>query len=291
MRSLKVLDWSFLESGRIISRFPNLARVDLVPGCNIRPKNSAIVVSFRDNRVNIGSNFSPDWRMIEENLLPSDAVDKGLRVIAEGCPNLRRLAVMNASELGVLSLAEECLTLQELELHRCSDNVLRGIAACENLQILRLVGKVDGFYESLVSDVGLTILAQGCERLVKLELSGCGGSYDGIKAIGQCCHMLEELTICDHRMEGGWLSALQYCGNLKTLKIQSCKSIDPCPDPNEYLGCCPALERLHLHNCRLQEKKGVKAIFMVCREAREICIQDCWGLDNDTFSLASACRY
>ncbi|MFS8016358.1 putative leucine-rich repeat domain superfamily [Helianthus anomalus] len=43
----------------------------------------------------------------------------------------------------------------------------------KNLQILKLVGTVDGFYSSLVSDIGLTILAQGCKRLVKLELKGC----------------------------------------------------------------------------------------------------------------------
>ncbi|PWA89975.1 chromatin-remodeling complex ATPase chain [Artemisia annua] len=30
-----------------------------------------------------------------------------------------------------------------------------------------------------------------CPRLLKLELVGCEGSYDGIKAIGQCCQMME----------------------------------------------------------------------------------------------------
>ena len=63
-----------------------------------------------------------------------------------------------------------------------------------------------------VSDIGLTILAHGCKRLVKLELSGCEGSYDGISAIGRCCLMLEELTFSDHRMDAGWIAGLSYCG-------------------------------------------------------------------------------
>ncbi|GFZ15186.1 RNI-like superfamily protein [Actinidia rufa] len=175
-----------------------------------------------------------------------------------GYPNLRKLMVVSSSELGLLSVAEECPTLQELELHRCTDQVLRGIAACQNLQILKLIGNVDGFYVSLVSDIGLTILAQGCRRLVKLELSGCEGSYDGIRAIGQCCQMLEELTLTNHRMEA--------------------------------FGSCPALERLHLERCQLRDKQSVRSLFLMCETVREIVFQNCWGLDNDLSSIAGICR-
>jgi F-box/leucine-rich repeat protein 2/20 len=236
--------------------------------------------------------IASDQRVFEEDcdLIPGEVVDRGLSELGSGCPNLKKLLVIGASELGLLGVAEECPTLQELELHKCNDNLLRGIAACENLQVLKLVANVDGLYSSVVSDIGLTILAQGCTRLVKLELSGCEGSFDGIKAIGQCCQMLEELTLCDHRMDGGWLAALSYCENLKTLRFQSCKKIEPIPGPEEYLGACPALERLHLQKCQLRDKKSVRALFMVCAAAREIVFQDCWGLENDMFRLASICR-
>ncbi|XVF12412.1 hypothetical protein REPUB_Repub08aG0115900 [Reevesia pubescens] len=135
----------------------------------------------------MSSGFCSNWKLLEENLLHVEVVDKGLEALSNGCPNLRRLVVINASELGLLMVAEECVKLQELELHKCNDNVLRGIAMCENLQILKLVGNIDGLYSSLVFDIGLTILAQGCKRLVKLELNGCEKSFDGIKAIEQCC--------------------------------------------------------------------------------------------------------
>ncbi|KAK6918598.1 hypothetical protein RJ641_017021 [Dillenia turbinata] len=207
--SLKLLDWDFLESGRLISRFPNLDSVDLIHA----------------------------W----------------LRVVALNCPNLRKLGVVAGSESGLDFVAKDCLTLQELELHFCNDQTLRGIKGFRNLQIVKLVGSIDGFYDSVVSDIGLTILAQGCSRLVKLELCGCEGSYDGIKAIGQCCQMLEELSLCDHRMDGGW----SFCGNLRTLRLQSFKSIDPSPGPDEHLGSCPTLEELHLQHCQMRNKQSV----------------------------------
>ena len=204
---------------------------------------------------NVGEN------VVLENVL----IDRGLKLLATGCPNLRKLGlVIGGSELGLLNVAKECELLQELELHKCSDCILQGIAAFENLQILKLIGSVDGFFNSLVTDIGMTIVARGCRRLVKLELSGCEGSFGGIIVIGQCCQMLEELTLRDHRMDDGWLAGLPYCENLKTLNIMSCQRIDANPGPDEYLSSCPALERLHLQNSQLRDKVSVRALFMTC---------------------------
>ncbi|KAJ1376965.1 Leucine-rich repeat domain superfamily [Sesbania bispinosa] len=286
VRSLKILDWNFVLSGRLIHRFPNLTHVDLVPASFVSPRNASVLLSHRVVSMHVDSG----WCFGDENLLPAEAVDNGLKAIASGCPNLRKLEVIGASEAGLVSVGEECSTLQELELQKCNDDVLRGVAACVNLQVLKLIGYVGGFYDSVVSDIGLTILAQGCKRLVKLELSGCEGSFDGIKAIGTCCVMLEELTFVDHRMDDGWLAGLSFCENLKTLRFQSCKVIDPNPGLEEHLGFCPALERLHLHKCQLRDKNSTGAVFSVCRAAREIILQDCWGLDNSVLSLAIICR-
>ncbi|KAF3500311.1 hypothetical protein F2Q69_00045357 [Brassica cretica] len=275
VRSLNVSDWEFLASGWLVWRFPNLDSVDLVSASFVSP---GVLVR--------GSYQSLSF--LEESLLSVETVDRGLRTLASACSSLRRLAVANASELGLLSVAEACPTLQELELHKCSDTVLLGVGAFENLQILRLVvGDVDGLM--LVSDIGLMILAQGCKRLVRLELVGCGGGFNGVKEIGECCQMLEELTVCDHKMEPGWLGGIGYCENLKTLRLVSCKKIDLGLGLGECLSrSCPALERLHLEKCQLRDKDTVKALFKVCEAAREIVFKDCWGLDNDVFSLGIA---
>ncbi|XP_075496478.1 F-box protein At5g51370-like [Primulina tabacum] len=291
VRSIKILDWDFLVSGRLFLRFPNLIRAHLVNGCLISSRNFGVICTHEAASFHIGSDVEvKDWFFNEKSVLEADEVDRGLKILASGCPNLRKLTVMNASEMGILSVAEECPTLQELELHMCNDQVLRGIAACQNLQVLKLTGAVDGSYNSLVSDLGLTILAQGCKKLVKIELSRCKGSYEGIKAIGQCCQTLEELIICDHRMEDGWIFALPYCEKLKTLRFLSCKQIDQVSGADEHLGSCSALENLHIEKCQLRYKKVLGALFIVCQNVRDVVLKNCWGIDDDMFSTASGFR-
>ncbi|KAL6981719.1 hypothetical protein U1Q18_023341 [Sarracenia purpurea var. burkii] len=290
VRSIKIWDWEFLESGRLLYRFPNLANVDLVRACIRSSRNSGIVLTHKFLSVHLDSCLSGGGFIRKQDLMPSDLIDRGVRILAEGCPNLRRLVVIGVSAEGLSSVSEECLTLQDLELHCCPDLQLKGITGCQNLQILKLIGCIDGFYDSVISDIGLTIVAQGCKRLVKLELVGCEGSYDGIKAIGQCCQMLEEMTLCDHRMEGGWLAALSYCTNLKTLKLQSCKNIDLSPGPDQYLGSCRTLEELHLQQCQMRDKQGVRALFLVCEAVRELTFKDCWGLEDSIFGIATIFR-
>ncbi|XP_010482473.1 PREDICTED: F-box protein At5g51380-like [Camelina sativa] len=290
LKNVKVLNWDFLMFGRLTSRFPKLTSVDLVNACLNPSRSSGILLCHKSISFHVSTDSSSDWDFVEENLLHCEMVDRGVRVLGRGSCDLLKLVVINATEMGLLSLAEDCSDLQELELHKCSDNLLRGIAACENLRALRLVGIVDGLYSSSVSDIGLTILAQGCKRLVKLELSGCEGSFDGVKAIGQCCEVLEELSICDHRMDDGWIAALSYFESLKTLRISSCRKIDSSPGPEKLLGSCPALESLQLIRCCLNDKEGMRALFKVCDGVTKVNIQDCWGLDDDSFSVAKAFR-
>ncbi|XP_031269704.1 F-box protein At5g51370-like isoform X2 [Pistacia vera] len=292
VQSLNLTDWSFIESGRVFLRFPNLSDINIISACIRTSKNSGILVTHKSLSVHVDARLSPTNGFVVQNddLVPSNSIDQVLELLAKNYPNLRRIVVVGAREKGLSSIANECHTLQELEFHCCGDLSLKGISACQNLQVVKLIGSINGFYSSVVSDIGLTILAQGCRRLVKLELSGCEGSYDGIKAIGQCCQMLEELTLCDHRMDGGWLAALTFCGNLKTLRLQSCKNVDSSPGSPQHLGSCLTLEELQLQGCQLRDKQSVEALFLVCENVREIVLQNCWGLEDDVFGLACICR-
>ncbi|KAK1304209.1 F-box protein [Acorus calamus] len=287
-RRISLLHWPFLSSGRLALRFPSLEDADLVPACFAPPEPVPIVLSRRSLSVPLHPSLAASaasGSVLDPLVLPRDAIDGGLRALAGGCPNLRRLALVAASGPGLASVADSCATLQELELHRCDDPSLKAVAGFQNLQILKLVGSVDGLYggrptngrdeeaTSGLSDIGLTIVAHGCKRLVKLELSGCEGSYDGIGAIGKCCPMLEELTICDHRMDAGWVAALSFCGNLKTLRLQGCKRIDADPGPLEHLGVCPTIERLVLQRCQLRDRQSLHAFSWCAVRLGRLCFR------------------
>ncbi|CAL9077854.1 unnamed protein product [Musa acuminata var. zebrina] len=297
-RSLTLLDWSLIGRRRLPLRFPDLTDLDLVPASFASPSAAAAAalckgcVLLTVGSVSVAVDIGVDLPVGECRFLEPAAIDRGLMTVARDCPGLRKLSLVAvASEAGLMSVAGGCNTLQELELHRCSDLSLRPISAFNNLQILRLVGSVEGFYRGPgVTDIGLTILAHGCKRLVKLELGGCEGSYDGISAIGRCCMMLEELTISDHRMDAGWMAALSFCVNLKKLRLQSCRRIDIDPGPLEHLGTCPTIETLQMQRCQLRDKRSLQALFMVCEAVRNLRFENCWGLDNDMFGLASICR-
>ncbi|MCO5581349.1 hypothetical protein L7F22_035230 [Adiantum nelumboides] len=355
--TLRLKEWSFLESGRLTKRFYNLTDVDL-SGAWLAPpaKQSSILFTHHYITINLGTNaYDPDSieRFIEDQQVAPSSLDRGLKVLADGCPGLQRLCLIDvrrptynpssfrrraASQTyavkddnrdadenkhlntevgatkagkdgddgakpslqpvradlsptgGLAYVSKKCPTLQELVLNQCTDDSLYAISACQNLQILRLVGTVSGFYHCTFTDIGLTILAKGCSRLVKLELSGCEASYDGIAAIGRCCFMLEELTLSNQGFYEGWIAALHFCSCLKTLRLESCKQIDPIPGPTEYLHSCPTLQRLVLVRCNLRDKAGFFALLSVASLVKELQFQDCWGLDDDTFKLLETCR-
>ncbi|XP_051193464.1 F-box protein At5g51370 isoform X1 [Lolium perenne] len=295
-RRLAVRDWAFVTH-RLPHRFPNLSVLDLFPAsiaAPAAPSRASPVLTC--GAVSLTLDPSADPPLGACRFLADDVLDRGLAVVAARFPNLRRLsATAAASESGgLMDIAGGCATLQELELHRCTDLALRPVSAFAHLQILRVAAASSPLYgtghDGGVTDIGLTILAHGCKRLVKLELVGCEGSYDGIAAVGRCCAMLEELTIADHRMDAGWLAALAFCGNLKTLRLQGCGRIDDDPGPPEHLGACLTLESLQLHHCQLRDRRALHALFLVCEGAREFLVQNCWGLEDDMFALAGLCR-
>ena len=373
-QSIRVQDWSFLESGRICARFPNLTDVDLSLACIVTPQackgGSAILLTHQGLTVQLNYDaVDPPSieRCIEEQQLSPAKLDRGLRLLADAYPGLQRLCVVDVrrgnyfgrarsmsrsltkqrsmktpesdkkpqdakdekgdsspldlknlkldggalaeamdspatpktgmqyvksktEETGIASIAKNCKLLQELDLYQCTDETLRAIAACENLQIVRLIGSVTGFYHCTFTDIGLTIMSHTFRRLVRLELSGCEASYEGISAIGKCCVMLEELTISNKGFYEGWVAALSFLDCLKILRLEGCKQIDRNPGPLAHVGKCSAIERLHLERCDLRDRAGFAALLSVCSVVKELEFKDCWGLDDDTLALTVPCR-
>lgn len=373
-QAIRVQDWSFLETGRICARFPNLTDVDLSLACIVTPQackgGSAILLTHQGLTVQLNYDaVDPPSieRCIEEQQLSLAKLDKGLKLLADAYPGLQRLCVVDvrrgnyfgrarsmlltlskqksmktpesdkrekdgkyeksnpsprglkdlkfgggavagtvdspatpktgiqyvktkSEETGIASIAKNCKLLQELDLYQCTDETLRAIAACKNLQIVRLIGSVTGFYHCTFTDIGLTIMSHTFRRLVRLELSGCEASFEGISAIGKCCVMLEELTISNKGFYEGWVAALAFLDCLKTLRLEGCKQIDRNPGSLAHMGKCSAIERLHLERCDLRDRAGFAALLSVCSAVKELEFKDCWGLDDDTLAFTVPCR-
>ena len=206
-RRLAVRDWGFVAH-RLPYRFPDLADLDLFPASIAAPTAAAPHAAaplLTCGALSLTLDTSADPPLGACRFLDDDALDRGLAAVAASFPNLRRLSATAAAESGgLMAIAGGCLTLQELELHRCTDLALRPVSAFAHLQILRIVAASPALYGTGegggVTDIGLTILAHGCKRPVKLELLGCEG--DGIAAVGRCCAMLEERAHHRQRQDG-----------------------------------------------------------------------------------------
>ncbi|EFJ37395.1 hypothetical protein SELMODRAFT_64042, partial [Selaginella moellendorffii] len=292
-RSLKLHEWSYLESGRLKARFPNLTDLDLTQASVLVPRNcSAVLLTHGSYTLPLTPDvvdIFPVERCIQEHELSPAALDSGLKILGDSFSGLQRLSLKDI-EAGLAYVARSCPMLQELELLQCTDEALTAMSACRHLQIVRLVGLVTEHYLGTFTDIGLTVLANRFSRIVKLELMGCEASYHGIAAIGQCCFMLEELTLSTKGFQRGWIAALSKCSCLKKLCLVSCRNIDVDPGPPEYLGHCSALDCLKLAKCDLRDRLGFAALLSVCRNVRELEFNDCWGLEDETFSMASKCR-
>lgn len=81
LRSMKVFDWEFLLSGRLVSRFPKLTSVDLVNACFNPSSNSGILLCHTSISFHVSTDSSLNLNFVEESLLDNEMVDKGLRVL------------------------------------------------------------------------------------------------------------------------------------------------------------------------------------------------------------------
>eukprot|EP00897_Mesotaenium_endlicherianum_P008005 jgi/Mesen1/7232/ME000372S06468 len=385
--SIKVLDWGFLENGRIYERFPNLADVDLTGAWTSDAKRlvscASFVPMYRGScymRLGLEAEFPFSWNHVVEEQRPNPYdFDRGLRALVKAYPGIRRLCVVDAFRLlkdeekeenedddgwdddsrhenhklekervqdtkkesvyvhsqegpqsgqkaklpsgtrniwrssgasiveqlraklrvndhqeaeGLQIVARGCPMLQELEVRQCTDASLTALAECKNLQVLKLVGELTGFYHATFSDKGLIVLAKSCTRIVELSLTGGDVGYEGLTCVARSCRMLSELVIAGKAPRTGWVKSLQHCECLQTLRLEGLKHMsgELTVAAPEELGHCTSIERLQLHGCDLREKAGVLALLIVCESAKFLNFRDCWGFDDQALSLVAACR-
>ncbi|KAJ7553166.1 hypothetical protein O6H91_06G086200 [Diphasiastrum complanatum] len=165
------------------------------------------------------------------------------------CTKLTSLRIglcQNISDRGLAQLGANCYSLREVDLYRSWGIGDFGVAAlCKGCKELRsyavylAIGELEQLELrgcALISSAGISYVAAGCTRLVKLEIKRCTGiDDDGVLAISQFCvnlrksigkmNYIEKLKLVHVQIvilnECNIAATLLHCGSLKKVKLSS----------------------------------------------------------------------
>lgn len=161
--------------------------------------------------------------------------------------NLKHLAICNCTCISTLTLqtiGRHCKGLEELEIegnfvYAETEEVLH-LTQLVNLKVLKFI------YSSIMTDEFLIKLAQQCQQLISIDITGCNGVTDnGLKAIATLSK-LEKLIInyLNNITDNGLES---ICG-LKEFECRKCVNItDNSIVP--FIGASPCLQLLDISGC------------------------------------------
>lgn len=248
------------------------------------------------------------WGKYQGNRETNLATKEVLSVIAECCPNLRRLnlhgcsigdeelqAIASLTNLEVLKISAKHITSKGYAV--ISDNFERLIEldmTCRNLQVADLqpiikkarnlsVLKLPYTY---LTDEGLVQIGLWCTKLTTLDFGSNLISATGIAALGAGCPLLRKLTLWGSNRTNKLLKAI--AANLKGLRFLD---LDQCSliynsGISEVITSCTQLEYLRLSSKHISDK-GLKGISGL-KELQFLELQDA-KITDKTIKLLSGC--
>lgn len=153
---------------------------------------------------------------ITDDLVQSIRRFDGLQMLRlDGCD----VGAADLSSVGV-----GCKSVKELSLSKCRGVTDTGL--CAALAGCRGLGKLDLTCCQELTNLALFSIARFCTGLVSLKMeSCCRVTEEGFSALGDACHLLEELDFTDSNLNDTGLLALARCKALKLLKLGFCQSI------------------------------------------------------------------
>ncbi|KAK0585148.1 hypothetical protein LWI29_023955 [Acer saccharum] len=236
--------------------------------------------------------------------------DFGVGLIAVKCKEIRSL------DLSYLPITDKCLPsilkLQHLEdlvlegcfgidddslavaalKHGCKSLKALDMSSCQNISHLGLASLTSGTggLQQLTLAYGSPVtlaLADGLKKLSMLQsikLDGCVVTCAGLKAIGNLCVSLKELSLskCLGVIDEG-LKSISRCPNLSVLKLGICLNITDEGLIHVGMGC-PKLVELDLYRSVEITDSGVSAIASGCPDMEMVNIAYCLA------AIAVGCR-
>lgn len=225
--------------------------------------------------------------------------DLGVGLIAVKCKEIRSL------DLSYLPITNKCLSLilklrhlEDLILEGCfsiDDDSLAGLKqGCKSLKTLDMSSCQNVSHvglSSLTSSAGCLqqlILAYGCpvtlsladslqmlSTLQSIKLDGCLVTCSGLKAIGNWCVSLREMSLskCFGVTDNGLSSLVQKHRDLQKLDITCCRQITHVSIAH-ITNSCTSLKSLRMESCPLVPKEAFVLIGQHCHLLEELDLTD-----------------
>ncbi|RAL52041.1 hypothetical protein DM860_016539 [Cuscuta australis] len=239
--------------------------------------------------------------------------DLGVGLIAVKCKDIRSL------DLSYLPISNKCLSsisklqkLEDLVLEGCygidDDSLIALKQGCKSLETLNMSSCQN------VSPVGLSSLtcSAGCLRqltlsygspvtlalgeslqklsmLQSIKLDGCQVTCSGLRAIGNWCVSLRELSLskCPGVTDDGLCSVVTKHRELVKLDITCCRNITHLSISN-ITNSCPSLTSLRMESCTLVPREAFVLIGQRCQSLEELDVTDN-KIDNEGLESVSKC--
>ncbi|KAJ6762635.1 hypothetical protein OIU79_023384 [Salix purpurea] len=217
--------------------------------------------------------------------------DVGLAKIVVGCGRLERLSLkwcMEISYLGVELLCKKCLELKFLDVSylKVTSDWLRSIAALSKLEDLAMVGC------SLVNDVGLQFLENGCPLLQKIDVSRCDCvSSSGLTALIRRHNGLLQIDAghAISEFSGNFVECMQELKNLNAIIIDGARVSDTIFQT--ISSNCKSLIEIGLSKCTGVTNMGIMQLVSGCVNLKTINLTCCRSITDAAISaIADSCR-
>ncbi|CAL1378600.1 unnamed protein product [Linum trigynum] len=283
---------------RILSRYPNVARLDLSLCPRITDASLALVsrTSSADSLRSIDLSRSRFFSY------------SGLLSLVLNCRNLVEIDLSNATQLrdAAASAVAEAKNLEKLWLGRCKLITDMGVGCiavgCKKLKLISFKWCLG------VTDLGVELIAVKCKELRSLDLSylpvtneclpailklqyledlvleGCFGiDDDGLAALQHGCKSLKmlDMSSCQNITHVGLSSLISGAGRLEQLTLAYGSSVTLALANS--LKMLPSLQSIKLDGCFVTSS-GLKAIGSLCISLKELSLSKCVGVTDDGLS-------
>ncbi|KAF4401355.1 hypothetical protein G4B88_001549 [Cannabis sativa] len=238
---------------------------------SVEAKHRKTLKPLRSNSKHLGSVLTryPNLTRIDLTLCPRVA-DNSLAEISNACKaNLRSIDLSRSrffSGTGLLNLALSCENLVEIDLSNATELMDSGAAAvaqAKNLERLWLARC------KMITDLGVGCIAVGCRKLKLISLKWCVGVGDfGVGLMAVKCKEIRSLDLSFLPITDECLPSILRLQYLEDLVLEGCFGIDD--SSLEVLKCsCKSLKKLDLSSCQNITHVGLSSLTNIAGENLE----------------------